>query len=217
MNNEPKILLIAGTHGVEPQSSYFAQELIGSDQCRDLILNQSLLVISELNPSGIKNKTRTNANGVDLNRNMPSKNWEPSEKEINGKANPYYGGPEAGSEAEVQRLIKIIEAGEFDLIISLHTNHFVEHQNAAQINFDGPKNLSQKEAFGYKFAQSLAKNCDLPLTDDIGYPTPGSLGSYCIDLNIPCITVEFEDELSGEELWEKYSAAFFECLKAKLY
>ncbi|MDA1020756.1 MAG: murein tripeptide amidase MpaA, partial [Cyanobacteria bacterium] len=52
--------------------------------------------------------------------------------------------------------------------------------------------------------QSLADRLELPLTRDIGYPTPGSLGTYCMENNIDCMTLELDDNLSNEETWQRY-------------
>ena len=40
--------------------------------------------------------------------------------------------------------------------------------------------------------------------DNIGYPTPGSLGSWAgIDRQIPMITLELPRKMGGEEAWEQ--------------
>lgn len=239
-----KILVIAGVHGCEPQSKGFARSfaktlprtmaphrvgriddiysILTSDQLEknlvDLRLSNSpyMVVVPAVNPEGLIRNMRTNASGVDLNRNLPAQNWQESPKNIedeNGVTvpNPYYSGKSANSEKETQALVRLIYAGKFDLVISIHTTHFINHQTPPQINFDGPKLIDADNRHpGYIFAEQLSKETGLPLTEDIGYPTPGSLGSYCTDLGVPCLTVEFEDELSAEEIWHKYSTAFVE-------
>jgi protein MpaA len=37
----------------------------------------------------------------------------------------------------------------------------------------------------------------------VGYETPGSFGSWCADLSLPCITAEFPP-ISSDEASEKY-------------
>lgn len=81
-------------------------------------------------------------------------------------------------------------------------------QHPAQINFDGQENSQ-----GFFYAQKLAKVFNLELTQNIGYPTPGSLGSYAKEINIPCITIELEHELSSQEIQTKYSEVLTEYLK----
>ncbi len=215
-NPQLRILIIGGTHGVEPQSSYYAEQLVKR-------LDQpNILIIPTLNPDGLKASTRGNARGVDLNRNLPSKNWQASPPLLpNGKLNPYYGGTKPASEAENQRLIAAIESHKPQLIISFHTNHYVQNPNPPQVNLDV---LSDDEIIkrglspllkqrGRKAAAQIAELLDLPVTEDIGYATPGSLGSYSKDLAIPCITVEFDDELNGKQLWKQHGEAFASLLK----
>jgi len=60
----------------------------------------------------------------------------------------------------------------------------------------------------------LAADTQLEFTEDIGYPTPGSLGSYAKDRMIDCITIEFDDNDSPEQLAEKYLVSFAENISA---
>ncbi|NQY80985.1 MAG: DUF2817 domain-containing protein [Candidatus Caenarcaniphilales bacterium] len=242
-----KLLLLAGTHGVEKQSSYFLDcffddykehftaftntplleklsisKLFGLEasdyehNCKSIEKNQILesnqeatdeiIAIPVLNPTGLKNLSRTNSNKVDLNRNMPSKNWEYGKLKVDGEANPYYPGEFPKSELETQILTQIIEDHTIDLVVSFHTNHFVKNKNDAQINYDGKGKHKT-------WAENLAKLSNLPFTEDIGYPTPGSLGSYAKEQNFDCITVEFEDSDSEEQIYESYKNSFFESIK----
>lgn len=205
-----KVLIIGGVHGLEPQSAFVAEKLAKHFKLEekriartenlfklyqgDINELKSLTVIPDLNRSGLENNTRGNGRGVDLNRNMPATNWSP-----NYTNQVYFPGTHPSSELETKELVKIIEEGNFDLIISIHTNHFVANPNPPQVNFDG-KLLSA----GHKEAGRLAELLELPLTEDIGYPTPGSLGSYCKDKNIPCITLEMDDLYNNETSWAKY-------------
>lgn len=236
-----KLLLLAATHGVEEQSSYFVNQFVKNyrqdllhlvkvdslfkfslsemlgvkassyeENCTQLKLDgkftskaKSNLIVSlpVLNPHGLAHQTRSNANDVDLNRNLPSKNWASAKFRIDGQKNPYYPGEFPSSEIETQILCKIIEAFKIELIMSFHTNHFIQNENPPQINYDGT--IKHK-----KWAKQLAAKTKLPFTEDIGYPTPGSLGSYSKEKNIDCITVEFDDKLDGETISKNYQESF---------
>ena len=139
-----------------------------------------MLFIPCLNPDGLANGTRTNANGVDLNRNFPAQNWELGEK------NEYFGGDSPASEQETKFLVYVIDKYKPDLIITLHEPYQV-------VNYDGPaKDIAQKisEITGYKTEES------------IGYPTPGSFGTYCgIEKKIPTITLELPEKSDKEILY----------------
>jgi protein MpaA len=53
-----------------------------------------------------------------------------------------------------------------------------------------------------------------PVTATIGYPTPGSFGSWAgIDLGIPVITLELPRELSGPKAWESNRQALLVALR----
>lgn len=252
-----RVLLIAGTHGVEPQSSSFLSSLfkthlknsfaeavkafsisslLGMEpsefeeaaiplqvsalsvapeaiaveaECSDFLsLSElKLVLIPVINPWGMKNFTRHNASGVDLNRNMPSQNWQSAKLNIDGERNPYYPGDFPASELEVQILVHLIERLKFDLIFSFHTNHFVRYPNPPQINYDGHGKYRD-------FAVKLAEFSKLEFTEDIGYPTPGSLGSYAKDKGLDCITVEFDDNVSGEQAFQEYAEAFSQMINS---
>ena len=125
---------------------------------------------------------------------MPAANWSSNYANL-----AYFPGTQPASELEVQALVNIIRENNFGLIISLHTNHYVANPNPPQVNYDGLIGTA-----GYKQAMKLSQVLELPLTEDIGYPTPGSLGSYCRDQKISCITLEMDDKYSNEDAWAKY-------------
>jgi protein MpaA len=49
----------------------------------------------------------------------------------------------------------------------------------------------------------------------VGYETPGSFGSWCADLSLPCITAEFPP-ISSDEASEKYLKAMMELCAGSL-
>lgn len=213
------VLILGGTHGVEPQSEYVVRKLAEHfklkqvsnpkyDSLFDLfegeISGKQVVMIPDLNRYGLKNNTRGNSNGVDLNRNMPSFNWS-----SHYEAKDYYPGREPASEDETKALVDIIKSHAFEIFLSIHTNHFVQHENPPQVNFDGPQ-----DTVGHVKAATLAEIIELPLTHDIGYSTPGSLGSYAKDQNIPCATLELDDKYKPEGSWAKYGSALIEFLES---
>ena len=68
------VLVVGVIHGDEPQGKYLIEKYL------DLNRNTRIAFIPELNPDGRILGTRVNANGVDLNRNFPTKTWVLSEK-----------------------------------------------------------------------------------------------------------------------------------------
>ena len=176
--SENNVLIIGVFHGDEPQGKYLIERYLGYPPLEGGS-NNNLLFIPCLNPDGMQNNTRTNANGVDLNRNFPTKNWGEDTSAAGDNPDDYYGGKSAGSEIETQFVIDIIEKYQPKLILTLHTPYKI-------VNYDGPA----KEV-----AQKISDIIGYPVEESIGYPTPGSFGTYCgVERNIPTITLELDEE-----------------------
>ncbi len=145
----------------------------------------NLLFIPCLNPDGLANNTRTNANNVDLNRNFPTANWGEDTSAAGENPQDYYGGKSAASEIETQFLINIIEKYSPKLILTLHAPYKI-------VNYDGP---------AQETAEKISAIIGYPVMPSIGYPTPGSFGTYCgVERNIPTITLELDEKIPIEQL-----------------
>lgn len=182
-------LIIGVFHGDEPQGKFLIEEYLKHNDTNGLIF------IPCLNPDGMQLETRTNSNGVDLNRNFPTKNWELTEKD------EFFGGMSAGSEIETQFLIDTINEFKPDLILTLHAPYKI-------VNYDGPaKEISEK----------ISEIINYPVEPSIGYPTPGSFGTYAgIERGIPTITLELDEECPVEDLIEPVHK-IFDLLKKAAY
>jgi len=139
-----------------------------------------LMIISCLNPDGVAAKTRCNANGVDLNRNFPTKNWE-----LTSPNDKFYGGNKPACEKETQYLINIVETYKPKLILTLHSPYKI-------VNYDGPAK---------QIAHKISNIIGYPVEESIGYPTPGSFGTWAgVERNIPVVTLELDEEINVKEL-----------------
>jgi protein MpaA len=78
-----------------------------------------LYLVDSMNPDGVANNTRGNANGVDLNRNFPY-NWGP----IGAPGDGQYAGPAAESEPEARAVVELISTIRPDLVIWYHQDLF---------------------------------------------------------------------------------------------
>lgn len=174
--SDQKILVFSLIHGDEtPAGSVgrlWMERLSGIDP------RNSWRVIPIVNPDGVKAKTRTNANKIDLNRNFPTKDW--SEKATDywvkqQKSNPRrFPGNEAASEPEVKCALKHIDDFKPDFIVSIHTPLKV-------LDFDGPKVKPPK--FDYLPWKSLGHY-------------PGSLGRLMwSERKIPVLTMELKEDV----------------------
>jgi murein peptide amidase A len=149
-----------------------------------------VLIVPILNPDGLKVENRVNANQVDLNRNYPTEEISPWE-ELNENT-IYYSGKTPASEPETQLVIDLLERYKPKKIVTVHSPYKV-------VNFDGP-------AEG--LANAIGETCGYPVVADIGYPTPGSFGTYAGKIrNIPVITLELPEDESLEQVWADNAAA----------
>jgi len=188
-NSGKTILFIGVFHGEEPEGEPLILRLMNEiKKNSELVSNNRILFIPALNPDGKAVNTRGNSNGVDLNRNFPTDNWK-----LSAEKDQFYSGEYPASEIETEFVMEIIDEHKPDIIITLHTPYKI-------VNYDGPaKELAQKisELNGY------------PVQDDIGYPTPGSFGTYAgVERNIPAITLELPDKTDIETLWCENKKAF---------
>ena len=169
------ILVFSLVHGNELESGAIA--LRWMERLSNIESRSKWRVVPVLNPDGLKKKTRTNANGVDLNRNFPSKDWEGNAlthwKKRKRKDPRRYPGPQAASEVETKCAMDHLEDFNPDFVISVHTPYGV-------LDFDGP-------------SVPFPKFAHLPWVRLGTYP--GSLGRYMWkDKNVPVLTIELKDD-----------------------
>jgi protein MpaA len=167
--------MFAAIHGEEPETTYALSRAL-----RQLATpSPHCAVVLAANPDGLIRGTRGNARGVDLNRNFPSRDWAPNpvthrstlEDRSDVLLSP---GEGAGSEPETRALLALIAELKPEAVVALH----------APLACIDDANTS-------KLGQWLAMRTGMPLVRDVGYPTPGSFGSWGGDHRIPVVTYEF--------------------------
>lgn len=177
-----RILTLALIHGDEEPSLRLAHSWM---KRLDLIHPRNIWrVIPLVNPDGWLLKTRTNANGVDLNRNFPTMDWENMALhswKIKKKGDVRrYPGPFSASEPETLCIINHIQNFQPDFIISIHSPYGV-------LDFDGPKKIN------FPYFQPLP-------WISLGH-FPGSLGRYMWkDNHVPVLTIELKEKEGFKKL-----------------
>ncbi len=171
---QAKILVVGGTHGDEYSSISVVFKWM-----KILDIHHSGLFhwifIPLLNPDGLflEESTRTNAMGVDINRNFPAPLWrEIGFKrwlEVAKKDPRYYPGTHPASEPETVFLVNIIKTFQPDAVISVHSPLNL-------VDYDGPGTPPSKLGSLRLFRLGNF---------------PGTLGNYAgIVERIPVVTLE---------------------------
>lgn len=187
-----RILVIGGIHGDELTSISVVFRWLDWMQQPDAAQYQ-WRVIPVANPDGLKARpsTRVNANGVDLNRNFQTPDWDKDAQKYwvkrtkrDPRRNP---GKAAGSEIETRWLQAQFDEFRPDLIISIHAPYNL-------LDYDGP--VPQPMRFGRLSLNRLGVY-------------PGSMGNYCgLFKQIPVITIELPNATSmpsqrdQQAMWE---------------
>jgi murein peptide amidase A len=192
---EHPVLIIAAIHGDEPTSAVVATALINLlAQYPQTLANVPVAIVPIMNPDGYAAGTRVNARKVDLNRNFPAANFSAKRRSPRS-----FGGSSPLSEPESAALDALITRLNPRLIISIHSR-----QDPCN-NYDGPAK---------HIAELMSRYNRYPVLSTIGYPTPGSLGSYAgQDKQIPIITLELARRASGEQAWKENKDALLAAIQ----
>lgn len=185
----PAVLLLGAIHGDEPLGAFclafLAREL---DLLRQL--PRAVWMIPVANPDGFLAGRQNNVHLVDLNRNFPAKNWGPAHRPR------HFPGTRAASEPETRALMAAIESSRATRLIALHSPF-------RTVNYDGPARA---------LAERMAQRNGYGASADIGYPTPGSLGSlYGVDQGHEVITLEIPP-MSPQAAWRENRLALYGAL-----
>lgn len=175
-----RVMLIGGIHGDELSSSSIVFHWMEMMQTPDA-QRFEWIVAPAVNPDGLlaPKPSRVNANGVDLNRNFPTPNWNKEALRYwasrTGSDPRRFPGRAPLSEPESRWVNDQMQRFKPDVIISVHAPYGV-------LDFDG----SGQPPF--RFGR-------LPLNKVGIYP--GSLGNYGgVHKNVPVITIELPNALS---------------------
>lgn len=172
-----EVIVLASIHGDEAETTVVVSEAL---RCLPEGELQAAVILCG-NPDGMLRGTRGNGRGVDLNRNFPTSNWSPDPVHYKSRANDARDialspGSEPASEPETRALLSLIDRLQPRAIVSLHSA-------LACVDDSGASHLGRQ----------LADRCALPFLTEIGYPTPGSMGTWASERGLNLVTLELED------------------------
>lgn len=179
----PPALLFGAIHGDEPLGIHCLGQLV--HELIERPPGRMTWIVFALNIDGLAAGTKNNANDVDLNRNFAASNWSAEHKA------GYFPGSAPESEPETRALVELIDGEGIERIVALHSPF-------RTVNWDGR---------GQELAEAMAQANGYGATHDIGYPTPGSLGSkYGVDRALEVVTLEIPF-VSEEQAWAENRGA----------
>ena len=187
------VLILASIHGNEKAGTPLVNRLQTHLLAHpELMAGRRVVIVPVANPDGSAKNIRTNARGVDLNRNYPTNN------RVAGRKSGIVG----LSEPESQAIDKVMTIYPPARIVSIH-------QPLTCVDYDGP---------GQELAHRMSSASGLPVRKLGGLP--GSLGSYAgMAMGIPTITYELPrsaDSLNVVALWDQYGAGLVEAVRFEL-
>lgn len=193
-----RTLVIAAIHGDEPSAAFVGQRLVDYLREHPECTRDSGTVVGVIplaNPDGVALRTRTNANGVDCNRNFPASNWRSTRPGRN------HTGPSPASEPETRAVMHAVETLRPTRVVSIHSPLRCN-------NYDGPP-------AALALAQIMSRHNGYPVEASIGYATPGSFGTWAgVDRRIPVVTLELPPHTPGERAWNENRDALLAVIRA---
>lgn len=170
-----RVLVFAGIHGEEPETVAALSMAL-----RHLAEPPPVCaVVLAANPDGVVRGTRGNARGVELNRNFPTRDWRPDpvlhrETLVSPRDVALSPGKEPGSEPETRALMALVEELDPETVVALH---------APLGCIEDPADTA--------LGRWIAERTGLPLVASVGYPTPGSFGTWAAERGLGVVTWEF--------------------------
>jgi murein peptide amidase A len=212
-------LIQCAVHGDEMTALPMCMNVIKELEEGTRVVPEEMRIVVQplLNPDGyLKIKpTRNNANGIDINRNFPSPEWDRLAHTYwmnKDKKDPRkFPGTVSGSEPETQAIQKFIDDFKPQKIISIHTPlGFLE------LDTKGDKDKERRAKF---LAINMLKN-----TKDLDFKVfgvwPGSLGNYAGRYKqIPVYTMELppgDSKRRAQRNWDSFSFGLFRAINFDL-
>jgi murein peptide amidase A len=228
-NSPDTTLIFCGVHGDEITPVKFCFDImahldnIKAGKVTDPMTNRPadfkgkfIVVAPVVNPDSFFKKypTRTNANGVDINRNFPTKDFKQHALKVwrtrYRKDKRRYPGVKAMSEPEVLFQVNLMKRYKPSKIISVHAP-------LTMLDYDGPAGQNTGGKVGNSANQLLIQMAEQAKNYRIkNYPFfPGSLGNYAgNERNIPTYTLELptSDNRNSRRYWRQFKNSIYSAI-----
>jgi protein MpaA len=216
-------LIMCGVHGDEltpVKFCYDVMEYALGAQNRGELGDKHVIVAPLVNPDSFltSRPSRTNARGVDVNRNFPTQDFQQEAvrqwRNRYGKNSRRFPGLEAMSEPEVVFQVQLIREFAPKKIISVHAP-------LSMLDYDGPVDEHTGGKVGARANELLIQMSGRARGYRIkNYPFfPGSLGNWAgNERNIPTYTLELpsSDPALSKKFWERFRSAIAQAISKDL-
>lgn len=167
------VLIIGVFHGDEPEGEYLINNLINDINADFKLLSSSTVLFIPC-----LNPDGKQVNTRENARGVDLNRDYPTKNQLN---------PEKEPELETKFILDVLAVYKPDRILTIHAPYGI-------INYDGPAD---------KLADEMSSLNGYPVQVDIGYPTPGSFGTYAgKEKKIPVITLELPETGTVEQFWK---------------
>ncbi len=206
-------MILCGVHGDEITPVKFCFDVMyylkNEYETHSELYKDKLVVVSPIvSPDSYfkKNPSRTNARGVDINRNFPTKDWKKEAIKLwkhRYRSDPRrFPGKRPLSEPEVVYQVNLIKRYGPNKIISVHAP-------LTLLDYDGPEKHDHHHMSANQLLVTMSKQAKGYKI--LNYPFfPGSLGNYAgNERGIPTYTLELpnSDNRRTKEFWELFKEA----------
>ena len=182
----PTTYLFTGAiHGNELSSKYTMDRFISdieSDPSR-IPSGVRLVVVPVVNPDGVAQASRTNARGINLNRNFPTSNWV-SDIAVSGGTQQGVGGTSAGSEPETQALMGLTNQLNPRLVVTHHSQGLLVNSNDVGVAVSASQEYARLT--GYRLVPSG------DTTSTFGFEMSGTYEDWLYEKGVPAILIELD-------------------------
>ncbi len=186
-NGATTYLYTAGIHGNELSSVYTVQSWMNDLEANPgkIPAHVRVVVIPSVNPDGVAKASRTNNNGVNLNRNFPTHNWTGNIVTSTGEQSGA-GGSSAGSERETQALMNATYRYGPRFIITYHSSGSLVNSNDVGVSIAGGREYARLAR--YAFVPNSAT------TGTFGFEMTGTYEDWLLERGTAAILIELNTD-----------------------